>query len=1357
MKMKFYLLSILVVFFTICTTKLTFSSEVSSFGIKDLGKLEKSIKLKKYDKMNELKKENTLKKIGELKSSFLELGSKEKMASRMLATSRLESRLRHKLGTMMQKTEKKQRLTISGKKCADTFEFKGQTYDDCTTSKTPDSIDAQREWCFISPDLVEEGKKDWDYCQPDENYDRVRKEDQKLKLDYTTQYVALLEKIKNQTSNLLTYINLSVHIQNSFQELDSQVEHMLKECQQTSAKLDMVIGEFAQTAQMENYGVKLGGAIGMVDVSLNSSFQSFLQMNLGYNEQENLESGAAGGGFPVPNFIKDVGLIIGELQSDSDEVVSRDEQDSHEQIAPWMQERRLSKAKNGAGMDNYEEDMPGDGLMGQYYDNIYFTGNPFQQKDLVVDFDFTGASPAPGINRENFSIRWAGYILAPHTGIFNFIIDSDGAFSFTIDDQLILSKNMNFILNLASGEGDASSSFLKTAIEEQNSSSNCPKCGNSMDIRLIGGNKYKVILSYVHTNSAMLKEVDPVYIKLLWKSDQFKLTPVSSLNMFAENVFDPIKISGITPEIGVVRKLLNNNLAFKDSRNYVITDIPKNFLGLNTLKLNKRYSRKNLSFEVNNPCIVYIAYLEPYDDPTPKDFQETNLIMNLHYIPTPPRTEYKKKKHRAKFSIPLKIKMKQFDAGKVFIPLDKSGVNKKSISMIVFVGFDAFNSTPVSCGGNEMLLSMPTGSHYISCYASSQDIANSRRCEDGLNGQMLDTSHGGSMWSTINEGEGAWIQVNFKDAYQISRIEFQDRNNTRHRVKAIRFDFSDGNHQIFFKQNNQERREFRIDSKVKSTFVKATYKQVWSSGNNGGAFKIYGYRCTKSTGIDESPESVGPSYVTGIKPKELKPIFDLNKQRPIILNCNDTLFSQKFTAHPLSIGGEVLVKCNDSCVTSDENLRIFGAKNVYSADSVICKAALHSEKLPTEGGGKLMLRLGQQFYNLPSETYAGITSFRKEFTKYTISFRKFTEEDDIILKEGNKVDLRNTSAEGFLPGSIRRINNSGGRISLSIAIEGESPDSALFDTYYPNPDILFPCGEFIKERDCNGSRRNMNLYKPVKWRFAPANAQINSGELIDSGGVFGSSGKAYGWNRDVMNRVLIREETNDPKLKTLALFPPSPASVVCGHNRGDVDCDEANWSVKTGPGQFNVKIGIGDPHSSTRVDIKINDVYIVREVELSKGEYQVFEASVLANNEFIVFKSVCTRGCEYQMSKMNMVEISPVADEASFAKLMSERRPPERYDACGKTTTGGRCFDTDPTNCLYNSPSDQGTHLCTGSLLLVGVDPKYRCTGQRNKYKCVRRFYHDRASCNEVCPKDCTANGLQEGNNIQNSFKFSCT
>uniref|UniRef100_UPI001CD2DC83 PA14 domain-containing protein n=1 Tax=Bacteroides thetaiotaomicron TaxID=818 RepID=UPI001CD2DC83 len=78
-------------------------------------------------------------------------------------------------------------------------------------------------------------------------------------------------------------------------------------------------------------------------------------------------------------------------------------------------------------MDGYENDMPGDGLMGEYFDNIYFAGAAYHQKDMSIDFDFTGASPAPHINNENFSIRWAGFILAPHTGNFNFIIDSDGA------------------------------------------------------------------------------------------------------------------------------------------------------------------------------------------------------------------------------------------------------------------------------------------------------------------------------------------------------------------------------------------------------------------------------------------------------------------------------------------------------------------------------------------------------------------------------------------------------------------------------------------------------------------------------------------------------------------------------------------------------------------------------------------------------------------------------------------------------------------------------------------------------------------------------------------------------------------
>lgn len=73
------------------------------------------------------------------------------------------------------------------------------------------------------------------------------------------------------------------------------------------------------------------------------------------------------------------------------------------------------------------------GLKGEYFDNINFTGKPvFTRVDQQVVFDWTAASPGPGLSSSAFGIRWTGTITAPHAG--------DYTFSFTLTDNKLTDK-----------------------------------------------------------------------------------------------------------------------------------------------------------------------------------------------------------------------------------------------------------------------------------------------------------------------------------------------------------------------------------------------------------------------------------------------------------------------------------------------------------------------------------------------------------------------------------------------------------------------------------------------------------------------------------------------------------------------------------------------------------------------------------------------------------------------------------------------------------------------------------------------------------------------------------------------------
>nr|WP_315202082.1 glycoside hydrolase family 3 C-terminal domain-containing protein [uncultured Flavobacterium sp.] len=60
------------------------------------------------------------------------------------------------------------------------------------------------------------------------------------------------------------------------------------------------------------------------------------------------------------------------------------------------------------------------GLRGEYFDNADWNGKPiFTRNDDNVDFHWDIDTPDPRMKMGNYSVRWAGYIVAPKTGTYN--------------------------------------------------------------------------------------------------------------------------------------------------------------------------------------------------------------------------------------------------------------------------------------------------------------------------------------------------------------------------------------------------------------------------------------------------------------------------------------------------------------------------------------------------------------------------------------------------------------------------------------------------------------------------------------------------------------------------------------------------------------------------------------------------------------------------------------------------------------------------------------------------------------------------------------------------------------------------
>ncbi|HEX7366783.1 MAG TPA: glycoside hydrolase family 3 C-terminal domain-containing protein [Pelobium sp.] len=82
------------------------------------------------------------------------------------------------------------------------------------------------------------------------------------------------------------------------------------------------------------------------------------------------------------------------------------------------------------------------GLKASYYTNSKFSGKPaFTKVDTAVNAYWIADLPAPNFNREDFSVRWEGFLKAPEDGIYSIGMDGFDNYKLFIDDSLIVKLN----------------------------------------------------------------------------------------------------------------------------------------------------------------------------------------------------------------------------------------------------------------------------------------------------------------------------------------------------------------------------------------------------------------------------------------------------------------------------------------------------------------------------------------------------------------------------------------------------------------------------------------------------------------------------------------------------------------------------------------------------------------------------------------------------------------------------------------------------------------------------------------------------------------------------------------------------
>lgn len=97
---------------------------------------------------------------------------------------------------------------------------------------------------------------------------------------------------------------------------------------------------------------------------------------------------------------------------------------------------------SGLGLAQHQ---PGSGLRAQYYEGKKFEKLVLTRTDPSIDFNWTigpngdhFVSPGPGVPGEYFSVRWAGHIYAPITGLYTFRLATDDGMRVWIGGKKVL-------------------------------------------------------------------------------------------------------------------------------------------------------------------------------------------------------------------------------------------------------------------------------------------------------------------------------------------------------------------------------------------------------------------------------------------------------------------------------------------------------------------------------------------------------------------------------------------------------------------------------------------------------------------------------------------------------------------------------------------------------------------------------------------------------------------------------------------------------------------------------------------------------------------------------------------------------
>lgn len=107
----------------------------------------------------------------------------------------------------------------------------------------------------------------------------------------------------------------------------------------------------------------------------------------------------------------------------------------------------------------------GGGLKATYFADVTLSTPAINRIDRAVDFNWDVATPEPGFQRTNFSVRWEGYVEARFDELYTFSIIADDGFRMWVDGQQIIDDWRTRAPREGSGQIQLTKGFHEVKIE----------------------------------------------------------------------------------------------------------------------------------------------------------------------------------------------------------------------------------------------------------------------------------------------------------------------------------------------------------------------------------------------------------------------------------------------------------------------------------------------------------------------------------------------------------------------------------------------------------------------------------------------------------------------------------------------------------------------------------------------------------------------------------------------------------------------------------------------------------------------------------------------------------------------------